>query len=80
MATISKLDTASKVYDLDEAEAEVRPDIFTSPLITTEDVIRELLAQGVPKDQILIPGLGKNDVLFMPDKFNDPMDEFEDAT
>ena len=47
-------------------------------IITTEDVVNELLRRGIPLDQILIPGQGKEDVLFIPDDFDDPFQEFED--
>ena len=47
-------------------------------ITTTEDVVNELMRRGVPLDQILIPGQGKEDVLFIPDDFDDPFQEFED--
>jgi hypothetical protein len=52
--------------------AEVRP------IITTEDVVNELLRRGIPLDQILIPEPDKQDGFWMADDFNDPFPEFEE--
>lgn len=45
-------------------------------VISDEDIIRELLAKGVPKEKIRIPGHGKNMILHISDDFDAPLDDF----
>ena len=85
MATTSKVNPPVRGYAKRTSPSEVctsdlAPKTAAPPISTTEDVIRELLATGILLEQILIPGQGKNDVLFMADDFNDPCDEFADKT
>ena len=47
---------------------------------TTEDIVQELLAKGVPRNKIRIPGHGKKDILYISDDFDAPLGDFEDYT
>jgi len=81
MATPSKLNPPVRSYtkrtSLSEVHTtDVAPKTTAQPVSTTEDVIREMVASGLPTEQILIPGQGKKDVLFLADDFNDPCEEF----
>ena len=83
MATSSKVNLPVRSYAKRTSQAEVgtsalTPQTDAQALSTTESVIQELLAAGIPLEQILIPGQGKGDVLFIADDFNDPCQEFAD--
>jgi hypothetical protein len=83
MATTSKVNLLVRDYVKRTSQAEVgasalAPQTDAQSPSTTESVIQELLATGIPLEQILIPGQGKRDVLFIADDFNDPCQEFAD--
>lgn len=83
MATTSKVNLPIRGYAKRTSQTEggasaLTPQAGVHSLSTTESVIQELLAIGIPLEQILIPGQGKGDVLFIADDFNDPCKEFAD--
>lgn len=83
MATTSKItllvrDYTKRASPSEVHTADVTPKTTAPSVSTTEDVIREMVASGIPIEQILIPGQGKKDVLFIADDFNDYGEEFVD--
>jgi len=83
MATHSKLNSHARDYakrtSLSKIHtADVSPQTTVQPVSTTADVIRDMVAAGIPIEQLLIPGQGKKDVIFLADDFNDPCEEFID--
>jgi hypothetical protein len=83
MAITSKLSTPIREYDKRTSPSDVHtsdavPTTTAKTNSTTAEVIKEMIAAGIPREQILTPGQGKKDVLFMADDFNDPCAEFGD--
>ena len=54
----------------------VIPDI-TVVAETTDSIIQHLLAQGLSRDDIVMPGGGKDSILYLSEDFNAPAEGFE---
>ncbi len=50
------------------------------PAETTNTIIQYLLAQGLSREDIVMPGGGKASILYLSEDFNTPLDGFEDYT
>jgi len=86
MATTSKANTSAKTYQARVAPAEGCTGIVAQPVseveaqsrATTEAIVRELMAKGVSKEKMRIPGKVKSHIVYMADDFDAPLDDFKE--
>lgn len=75
MAATSKLNTSVGVYVGRSSPSDA---CTTDSATTTEDIVRELMAKGIPIEKIRIPGKVESHILHIADDFDAPLDDFKD--
>lgn len=75
MPTTTKLDIAVGISVGRIASSE---SCTTDSATTTEEIVRELVAKGIPKEKIRIPGKVDSHIRYVADDFDAPINDFKD--
>lgn len=69
------LDTSVLIWLLNGIDAKIHSDDVD---LQTDAIVQKLLAQGVSRDNIRMPGSAKHLDIYVADDFDEPLDEFSE--